>query len=97
METTLKQIRRLFLLLCLITVGAQSAWAQDLEAYAVINIETDVMTFYCDIFRSTHESNQNEAVYSLNTGGNRPEWTNADDNYHFHVREVVFDNTFRNA
>lgn len=28
METTLKQIRRLFLLLCLITAGAQSAWAQ---------------------------------------------------------------------
>ena len=28
METTMKQIRRLFLLLCLIMVGAQSAWAQ---------------------------------------------------------------------
>lgn len=28
METTMKQIRRLFLLLCLITAGAQSAWAQ---------------------------------------------------------------------
>ena len=28
METTMKQIRSLFLLLCLITAGAQSAWAQ---------------------------------------------------------------------
>ena len=28
METTMKQIRRLFLLLCLITAGAQCAWSQ---------------------------------------------------------------------
>lgn len=97
MNTTIKQIKRLFLLLCLIVAGAQSAWAQNNEAYAVINIETDVMTFYYDIFRSTHESNESEVVYSLNTGTNDPDWNNGTDNYCYYVTKVVFDNSFRNA
>ncbi len=88
----MKTLKRLLLMLCLIVAGVQSAWAK--EAYAVINIETDVMTFYYNDDRSTHESNQNEAVYSLNTGSNRPDWWNPDQNYAFHVREVVFDRSF---
>ena len=90
-----KTFQKLLLLIALVVLGAAKMSAE--EAYAVINIETDVMTFYYDNDRSTHESNQNEAVYSLNTGTNRPAWWGSEETYAYHVREVVFDRSFEYA
>lgn len=51
METTMKQIRRLFLLLCLITAGAQCTWAyysyyQLDNTVTINNLKYDLFSYY---------------------------------------------------
>ena len=47
MVSTIKQVRRLFLLLCLIVAGVQSAWADDRDVYTYYKtIEVNGLTYY---------------------------------------------------
>lgn len=66
MKTTIKQLRKLFLLMCLITAGVQSAWADDCYIFVktceVGNLTFDVYDYYYMGAYYSHISSKNIAV-----------------------------------
>ena len=84
--------RLLGLFMCTL-FGVQNASAQ--EAYAVYTSDNTTLTFYYDNNRSTHESNQNEAVYDLPTSATQPAWYT--DGTYSNVTKVNFPGSFASA
>ncbi|MBO4590804.1 MAG: BspA family leucine-rich repeat surface protein [Bacteroidaceae bacterium] len=88
-----KVFQTLSLMLALVLLGGAKLTAQ--EAYAVYTSANTTLTFYYDSNRSTHESNQNEAVYDLNTGNDKPAWYT--DGTYANVSNVNFPGSFASA
>ena len=92
---TIGNIRKLFLLLCLIVAGVQSAWAAD-EVYARIDTYYNIMYLCYDEQRLANMTSD-EVSFLVDDG--TPEWFINPDVLPtlFHVRKIVFMLEFKNA
>ena len=79
METTIKQIKRLFLLLCLITAGAQSVWAwKNYHVETLDNIQINGVTY-----QLCHVYTRMASIYPYYFGGGYQEdQTNLSEDYY---------------
>ena len=98
MEPTIKQIKRLFLLLCLILAGVQSAWAED-ELYARINTSTHTMEVHYDGMRLANMTSDEISFLAKEEGFYREQWWYKPDIYYQLqvVEKIIFYPGLQNA
>ncbi len=98
MTTTIKQIRRLFLLLCLVVAGAQSAWAED-QLYARINTAYHTMEIHYDEMFLANMTSEEISFLAKEEGFYIEQWLYEPEIYHElgMVEKIIFYYGFQNA
>ena len=87
----MKTTKLILLTMLLTLMGALSASAQTVEAYALLSTDGKTLTFYYDNLKSSCQGK----TYELNTGSNSPGWY--DDENNNSVEKVVFNTSFADA